>query len=88
MRQIEAVETPFAAEAFGHPAEDLGRDDARIAACPHQRAEADRARNPLQRGFGHAFRLVECRADGGEHVGPGVAVRHRVDVEAVDLVDV
>ena len=59
-----------------------------VAARAHQRPEADRRGDPLGRLAGDALGLVERGPDGREHVRPGVAVGDRVDVEAVDLVDV
>ena len=86
--EVEAVEPALAAEALGHAPEDLAGDDARVAAGAHQRPEADRGRDPLGRLAGGRLGLVERGPDRGEHVRAGVAVGDRVDVEAVDLVDV
>ena len=47
VRQVEPVEPPLPAEALGHAAEDLARDDPGVAARAHQRPEADRRRDPL-----------------------------------------
>ena len=70
------------------PAEDLARDDARVAAGAHQRPEADRGGDPVGRLARDRLGLVERRPDRREHVRAGVAVGDRVDVQAVDLVDV
>ena len=86
--QVQAVETSLAVERLGHAPEDLARDHARIAARAHERPVADRGRDPIGRLPGGRLRLVERGADRGEHVRTGVAVRDRVDVEAVDLLDV
>ena len=86
--EVEAVEAALAAQPFGHPAEDLAGDDARVAPRTHQRPEADRRRDPLGAPAGHLLCLLERRLDGGEHVRAGIAIRDRVDIEGVDLVDV
>ena len=88
MGEVEAVEPPLPAEAVGHPAEDLARDDARVAPGAHQRAEADRGGDAVGRLAGHALGLVERRTDRRQHVRARVAVGDREDVEGVDLVDV
>ena len=59
-----------------------------VAARAHQRPEADRGRDPVGRLAGGRLGLLERGPDRGEHVRAGVAVGDRVDVEAVDLVDV
>ena len=76
------------ATASAMPAEDLARDDARVAARTHEGAEADRGGDPVGRLARDRLGLVERGPDRGQHVRPGVAVRDRIDVEAVDLVDV
>ena len=86
--EIEAVEPGLAGEPLGHAAEDLARDHAGVAAGPHQRAEGDRRRDALDRHLRDGFGLVERGLDRRVHVRAGIAVRHRVDVEAVDLLDV
>ena len=88
VRQVQAVEMPLAVERLGHATEDLAGDDPGVAACPHEGPEADRGRDPVGRLVGDGLGLVERGPDRGEHVRAGVAVRDRVDVEAVDLVDV
>ena len=86
--QVQAVEPALAAEALGHPAEDLARDDARVAARTHQRPEADRRSDPLGRPVRGPFGFVEGRLDRCVHVSTGVTVGDRIDIEGVDLVDV
>ena len=86
--QVEPVEPALAAEPLGHAPEDLAGDDAGVAARAHQRPEADRGGDPLGRLARDRLRLVERGLDRREHVRAGVAVGDRVDVEAVDLVDV
>ena len=89
VREVEAVEPLLALEALGDPREDLARDDARVAARAHERAEARGVGHPVGVGIRPGpVRLLEGRADRREHVGAGVAVRDREDVERVDLVDV
>ena len=71
------------------PGEDLARDDARVAAGAHERAEARGVGHPVGVGIGPGpVRLLERGADRRQHVRAGVAVRDREDVERVDLVDV
>ena len=78
----------LAGEGLGHAPEDLARDHAGVAAGTHQRTEADRRRDPVDGELRHAFGLLEGGLDGRVHVRARVAVRDRVDVQAVDLVDV
>ena len=62
--------------------QDLGEDHAAVAAGAHQRAVADRVARRRQLGG----RSVDLGHDGVQragHVGAGVAVGHRVDVEPV-----
>ena len=71
------------------PAQDLARDDARVAAGAHQRPEARRVGDAVGVGVGPGLvGLLERRPDRGQHVRAGVAVGHREHVERVDLVDV
>ena len=88
MRQLRAAELMFAAQALGHASEDLGSDDAGVAARAHQRPVADRLGDAIGVLVGHGLRLGQCGADRGQHVAARVAVRDREDVEGVDLVDV
>ena len=67
----------------GHPPEELGENDARVPAGAHQRAVADR----LAHGA-HVLGAVELghnRFEGESHVGAGVSVGYRVDIEPVQL---
>ena len=88
MRQVQAVEPRLAAERLGHAPEDLAGDDTRVAAWPHQRPEADGRPDPIGRLAGDEIRLLEGRADRGQHVRAGIAVGDGIDVERVDLLDV
>ena len=64
--------------------EDLGQDHPRVPSGPHERAVAD--------GLAHGGEVPARQrssssltaSEGERHVGPGVAVGHRVDVEPVD----
>ncbi len=85
--EIEAVEAGLAPQTVGHPPEDLAGDHPRVAAGSHERPEADRRRDPLCRHVGDSLGLVEGGPDGREHVRACVAVRYRVDIQAVDLGD-
>ena len=86
--EIQAVEPGLAGEPLGHPAEDLAGDYARVAAGAHKRPESDRRGDTLNRDLRNTLGLVERGLDCRVHVRAGVAVRHGVDVEAVDLLDV
>ena len=88
VRQVEAVEPALAAESFGHAPEDLAGDDPRVATGAHERPEADRGGDPVGRLAGRRLGLLEGRLDRRQHVRAGVAVRDRIDIEGVDLVDV
>ncbi len=73
----------------GEPAQDLGQDDARIAACAVQRATCQRGgdlRNVI--GAGLRVGLLPRRTHREQHVCPGVGVSDREHVESVDLVGV
>jgi hypothetical protein len=71
-------------EDVGDPADDLGEDDAGVAAGSHQRGEGNRVRErrPVAR-LGRADG-VRDRPHGQREVGPGVAVGDGIDVEVVD----
>ena len=73
------------AQALAQPPQHLGEDDARVAPGPHQRPVAD----GLAGGRHVVGAFVEAghhRLQGEGHVGAGVAVGHRVDVEPVEPV--
>ncbi len=86
--EVQAVEPPLAGEILRDATQDLAGDDARVAAGTHQRAVAQRRRDPLGGRVGRALALLESRPDRREHVAAGVSVGDREDVQAVDLVDV
>ena len=89
MGEVQPVEPALARQAVRHALQDLADDDARVAARPHQRAEACRLGDALSiRSGPNPVGLVQGGPDGREHVRPGVSVRHREDVEGVDLLDV
>ena len=70
-------------DGIGERAQDLGQDDAGVAARAHKRPTADRARDGGRLGR----RAVERRDDGfhrHHEVRPGVRVRDREDVGGVD----
>ena len=68
------------------PAQDLREDHPRVAPGPHQRAVADGlARgDQVAVGAGGLVDLFAHRAQREGHVGAGVAVGDRVDVQPVD----
>ena len=88
-REVAAVEARPSAHRGGHAPEDLAEDDAGVASRAHQGAEADRLGDGRQGalGDGQPMDLVQRGADGGGHVGAGVAVGYGEDVEGVDLID-
>ena len=88
MCQVEPVEPLLPGDRLSHAAEDLAGDDPGVAARAHQRAEADGGGDAICRLAGDGLRLVQRGTDRGEHVRSGVTVRHRVHVQAVDLIDV
>ena len=83
-----------AGERVGHAAQDLRHDDAGVAPCAEQRAAGHPphgVRRPVSRRARPRRRrpALQRRLRRGhrEHqVGAGVAVRHRIDVQLVDLV--
>ena len=88
--QVQTVGATAAVRAVGHAADDLGEDDAAVAARALQRTPAERLGDavevaPLGR---QALGLGEGGPHRGQHVGARVTVRHGKDVEGVDLLDV
>ncbi len=73
------------AERPGQAAQDLGQDDTGVAAGTHERAMAETERQALHvERAAEGVDLLLDRFQRQGHVGPGVAVGHRVDVEAVE----
>jgi hypothetical protein len=74
------------AEPLGEAAQDLGGDDARVAAGAHEGAMGDRLGNVLHRGvLRERLDLLHDGPKRERHVGAGVSVRDREHVELVDL---
>ena len=71
-------------ERVGEAAEDLREDHAGVPAGTHQRTVPDRLADLLH-GGAVGGQLVDDGFERERHVGAGVAVGHRVDVEAVQL---
>ena len=70
----------------GQRAQHLAEDDPGVAARAEQRAAGHRGqRGPERRRRPPVAHRVAGGGDGEEHVGAGVAVGHREDVEGVDL---
>ena len=89
MCEVQPVEATLPREAEGHALQDLAGDDARVPPRAHQRPVAGRLGDALRIGVGSRLvGLLERGPDRGEHVRARVPVRHREDVERVDLVDV
>ena len=78
------VEQPGLAERLGGAAQDLGEDDARIAASAHQRRTRELLREHGAVGSRRGFEHFHDRARGLRQVRAGVAVRHGIDVQVVD----
>ena len=77
---------PGAAHALAHAPQELGQDHARVAPGPHEGAVADGLADLGQAGAGRdAVELGDHGLEGQGHVGAGVAVGHRIDVQAVDV---
>jgi hypothetical protein len=73
-------------EALAHAPQELAEDDPGIPPGPHEGAVPDGLADLGQHGVGgHAVQLGDHGFQGQGHVGAGVAVGHRVDVEAVDV---
>src|SRR6266851_1818928 len=66
-------------------AEDLREDHTRVAARAHQAAVRRELRDLADLGGVRLFHVLDRRLEGEQHVGAGVAVRDRADVEPVDL---
>ena len=78
--------SPAAAHALAHAPQELGEDHARVAPGPHERAVADGPAHLGQRRTGrHTVELGHHGLERQRHVGAGVAVGHRIDVQAVDV---
>ena len=74
------------AEPLGETAQDLGGDDTGVAACAHERAMGDRLGDVLDGGvLRERLHLLDDGPKGERHVGAGVSIRDRKDVELVDL---
>ena len=78
------VEQPGLAERLGGAAQDLGEDDARVAARAHQRGPGQLLRQRRTVGRRGRVERLHDRARGQRHVRARVPVRDRVDVEVVD----
>ena len=75
-----------AAHALAHAAQQLGEDHARIATGAHEGPVADGLAHLGQtRRRVDALELAHHGLEREGHVGPGVPVGHRVDVQPVDV---
>ncbi len=73
------------AQHVGEPAQDLGEDHTGVPTRAHERAVADRLAGRRHAGtVAGGGQLLAHRTDGEGHVGAGVAVGDRIDVEPVD----
>ena len=77
---------PAGGHPLAHPPQELREDHPGIATGPHQGAVADGLADLVQRRpRAHAVQLVDHGLEGQGHVRARVPVRHRVDVEPVDV---
>ena len=83
-RDHRLVDRIALAEHVGEAADDLAEDDARVAACPHQRGAGELARDGLVPVGIRLLERLDDRAHRERQVRAGVAVGNRVDVEVVD----
>ena len=91
--QLTAPHRDRGGEGVGHPAQDLGHDDTRVAPGAEQRPTSHPAHRPAQRRLRAVPLAVDLaleglggRRQGQDEVGAGVTVGHRIDVQLVDLV--
>jgi hypothetical protein len=76
------------ANRLGQSTQNLGEQDTRVASCAEERTARDRIAHPIDRrdtGGECCIALGNRRLQGGQHVGPGVPIGHREDVERIDL---
>ena len=73
----------FALQGLREAAQELGEDDATIAACAQERPMGHCARDSRCRGLLGLAGFRKRGLAGLHHVGAGIAVRHRVDVQGV-----
>ena len=78
------VEEPGLAQRLGGAAQDLGEDDARVAAGAHQRRPRELLREHGAVGGRRRLEHVHDRARGLRQIRAGVAVRHGIHVQVVD----
>ncbi len=82
---VDAV-GPRACHALAHTPQKLRQDHAGVPPRSHQRTVADGLAHLGQAGPGlDTVQLADHGFEGQRHVGAGVPVGHRVDVEAVDV---
>ena len=73
-------------QALGNAAQNLARDDARVAAGTHERSVRDGLGNVLDGGVrGQGLHLAHHRVERERHVGAGITVGNGEDVKLVDL---
>ena len=82
--QLCAVRLRHALQSLAHAAEQQGQNDAGVAAGTPQQAGCRDLGRLLHGGGLILAQLVHRRLDGQAHVGAGVAVGHRKNVEVVD----
>ena len=82
--EIGGGEVCGAAPHVAEAADDLRKDDARVAARAHERALGDRGGHGRDALDVALLQLFEDGTHGERQVGARVAVRHRIDVEVVD----
>ena len=88
-RQFHRRESSGGGEPLADPAQDLGKDHARVSPRSQERCARDGRSHVLRSGpHWHRSHGGDDRLLSHEHVGPCIAVRDGVDVEGIDLVAV
>ena len=84
LRENGSVDLLVLGQHVGEPPDDLGEDDAGVPARAHQRRAAQLLGDGRLPTGARLLEGFDDGSDGQREVRPGVAVRHRVDVEVVD----
>ena len=84
-RSVDLGETTLGRD-IGETTQDLRQDHPRVPASAPQRAVGEQARQAHQVQVVAALGACDRGSHGEQHVGAGIGVGHREDIEAVDLV--
>ena len=88
LSEAAAVNRGLRADPDAKAAKDLGQDNARVATRAHQGTMSGALRHRGEIRIVQLTNILDRRLQREEHVGAGIAVRYRKDVEGVDLVPV